>query len=353
MAAARSTLQEIREAVREMVRSPSPNQLSDDKLDQAINTVLMNNLPNDLRLRTLKTVVTWYTQAYMDTYKVDKTLNINDPLYDFENRYITLDSPVMIDGWRSMFSLDRDSFFGYWPQSQLIEDFATGNGTLAGPYIGSFSGKPIMQRSVIFSCIDVNYVTWVYCDVPTSISTGNLINQATNVVMGTVNYITGAYSITFEGIPAASSNITRQSVQYTPGRTSAILYHNMALVDASTGLLTNNSVFTVRPIPNKAYQVSMEAYRQPMQLLSTSQSPELNQWWEYIAYHAAMKILNKRLDQETVAALMPELLNQRSLVIAKTYNQNATQRAATPFSAQLENNPNFGSWTNGQFTGPF
>lgn len=350
MGAATSTLQDIMTKVRRITRSPSVNQLSDNDLTQYINTSVLYDLPQHLRERTLKTVVTWYTYAYVDTYRTDILLPTSNPLYDFENRYVTIDTPCYISGVRSFYTQSRDVFFGAFPQNQFIENFAVGDGTVTA-FAGSFNQVPVLQNSVIFSSIDASNETYSYIDDPVTIQAGVLQNSSTGIVVGSVNYVTGAYNITFESAPAPSANVVRQSLPYTPSPPTSVLYHNLARIDADTGIKYNDKVFTVRPVPDGAYAISIEAYRNPVELLSTIDQPDLNQWWQYIAYLAAKKVFDDRLDLESIQMIMPELQEQQSLCLRKTIVQATTQRAATIYSPQLDNNPYFGTWGN-QWQGP-
>lgn len=353
MGAATSTLNDIMIKVRRLTRSPSPQQLSDTDIQQYINTAILYDFPQHLRLSTLQTTVTWYTQAYIDTYYVNKSLNVNDPLYDFENRYITIDTPVYIAGQRVYYTQSRDVFFGAYPQNTLIENFASGDGVTT-TFTGTFNNFPIQQGSVIFSAVDSNNITYTYRDAPVqgTVTSAPLINVNTGVAsdpLDGINYIDGSFRITFGSAPADGANVVRQSLPYTPAMPTALLYYDLAQIN-SAGAVVNNKVFTVRPIPDGAYPVNIQAFRQPMQLLATNASPELNQWWQYIAYLAAKKVFDDRLDEESIQKIMPELKKQEALVLSKKVVQNTTQRAATIYSPQLDNNPYFG--TQGWWQGP-
>jgi hypothetical protein len=79
----------------------------------------------------------------------------------------------------------------------------------------------------------------------------------------------------------------------------------------------------------------MEVYRRPTELLSNGQSPELEQWWQYIAYGAAKKIFEDRGDIQSIQIIMPEFLAQQRLVLRKTIDQQTNERTATIFSEQV------------------
>jgi len=243
-------------------------------------------------------------------------------------------------------------FFGAFPQNNLVENFAQGNGVTT-IFTGAFDNFPVNQNSVIFSAIVANNSTLTYVDVPVlgRVDVGNLVNASTAVPRGTINYITGQYLIDFEQVPLANTNVVRQSLPYTPSPPTSLLYSNLGRIDPTTGKVINNKVFTVRPIPDGAYPVNLQAFRLPAELLESGDSPELNQWWQYISYLAAKKVFDDRLDLESIQQIMPELKVQENLVLSKKVVQNTTQRAPTIYSPQLDNNPYFGVWGN-QWQGP-
>ena len=344
-----TTLAEIQQKVRRLTRSPSETILSNSELDQYINTAVLYDLPEYLRLRDLKTTVTWYTQAYQDVYPVDQSISVNDPLYDFQNKYVTIDTPCYIAGNRSFYTQSRDVFYGAYPQTSFIENVAVGDGS-ATIFDGTLTNVPVLQNSVIVSSIDANNVTYTYIDQPVlgSVQDGNLLNASTRVSQGTINYITGDWLIEFESAPADEANIALQSVPYTPTVPSAVLYFSIQKKQSDSLdpdiIYTNQMGFVVRPVPDGAYAINLEAYRLPTELLNSGDSPDLKQWWQYIAYLAAKKIFEDRMDMDSVQQITPELIKQESLVLSRTYVQNATQRNATIYSPQLENSPYFGSW---------
>ena len=99
-------------------------------------------------------------------------------------------------------------------------------------------------------------------------------------------------------------------------------------------MLYYNDTFTLRPVPDQAYRVQMEVYVRPTELLSSSQSPELSEWWQYIAYLASKKIFEDRMDLESVQQILPELRKQECLILRRTIVQQTNQRTSTVYSEQ-------------------
>ena len=338
-----STLANIYTKVRRLTRSPSEDQLSDNELNNYVNNFLLYDLPEHLRLFNLRGVVSFFTaanQQFYDTVNVP----ITDPLFNFKNKYITIHEPVYVAGFRRYFTQSREQFYNIWPQIESIQVFAQGSGNQF-QYTGYVTGYPIQPYSVSFNSVDINNNTVVMRDMPCSqlpvtypsTQFGNLVVPANNLVNAPldpnnfINYLTGQYVVTFPVAPMAGANVFSQSVPYAAGIPQAVLYYD--------------DKFWFRPIPDQAYNVTFEAYFRPTELLSTTpaQQPELDQWWQYIAYGAAIKVFQDRMDMDSVAMLMPEFKSQQNLVNRCTIVQLTNQRSSTIFTEGSGNYP-YGGW---------
>ena len=88
-------------------------------------------------------------------------------------------------------------------------------------------------------------------------------------------------------------------------------------------------------------------YRRPTELLLVGQSPELEQWWQYIAYGASKKVFEDRMDMQSVQMIMPEFNKQERLVLRRTIVQQTNERVATIYTEQGDFNSDDNS------SGPF
>jgi hypothetical protein len=360
-----TSLAAIRNKIRLITRSLSEAQLSTAQLDQYINTYVLYDFPETLRLFNLKSTFTFYTLPFIDTYS---TSNVSSPLYNFENKYLTTDSPIYIAGYNALFSQSREEFYGIYPIVNSISNIGiTGNGTnstFSGFINTSQSNIPLqsnqlmtlLQNNVLFSSIDANFNGLAMADSPIlDATTGNpttygLLYNAlaydnqpydsltnpngypvlslaapyfTNSlfpVSNYINYLTGQYVVTFNTPPAAGVTINSQTVPVNPAIPQALLFY-----DGS---------FVVRPVPDQSYRVDMEVWVQPTELLSLGQSPDLQEWWQLIAWNAAKKIFEDRMDYDSINLIMPSLKEQEALVLRRTIVQNTTQRVMTIYSNQ-------------------
>lgn len=316
-----STLAAIRTKVRRITRSPSPQVLPDATIDEYVNTFLLYDLPEHVRLFSLRKAITFYTSAYLDTYSTTTT-NVNDPMYQFKQLNITANDPIYVAGYQAQFSQSREQFFGIWPYFNSIQLIATGDGATQ-LFTGTLSPVPILRGNVTFSSIDTNNNGIAVADSPQTNTTGNLVMKSgagVGNVVGTIDYLSGVFSVTFVEIPGAGQSINAEIVPYSPSRPLSVLYFD--------------NTFTLRPVPDGSYPVTVEAYVRPTELLAANQAPDLQQWWQYIAYGAAKKIFEDRTDMDSVQIIMPEFKEQEKLVLRTTLVQQGDQRAATIYSQQ-------------------
>lgn len=328
---ANSTLQAIRTKVRRITRSPALSQLTNEQLDEYINTFILYDFPEHLRLFTLRKLLTFYTQPGVDVYDTNTTVT-TDPLYNFKNRYIAVHPPVFMAGIQSFYTQWRDVFYGYWPQTNTIADTQLRGNNSSGPFAGQqiapSTGLPfILQRSVNFNCLDTNGSAMVMVDIPINNQIGNLTPADVPLVApfdttqnpnNYINYITGQYVITFPQITQTAAPIWFEGILYQPGKPLGMLFYD--------------SKFTIRPVPDKVYGIQIEVDMRPTELINTTDVPQLEQWWQYIAYGASKKIFEDRMDLDSVQQIMPEFKQQERLVLRTTLSIQANERTVTIYT---------------------
>jgi hypothetical protein len=316
---ANSTLAAIRTKVRRLTRTPSPSQLADADIDEYVNTFIAYDFPEHLRTFTLRTTFTFFCEPFIDTYAT--TQIPGDQFFNWDNIYTTIHEPILIAGNRSFFTQDRDQFFAMYPIVNFINQIGVGDGvtTAFAGLLNNFNGgpatvTPVMRNQVLFDSIDANFVGMEVHDD----GAGNLIGDGN----GTINYITGAYTINWLVAPGPGQIINSQTVPYQPSQPMTLLFFDSSII--------------LRPIPDQAYRINMEAYIRPTQLLNAGDSPQLEEWWQYIAYGAAKKVFEDRMDIPSVQMILPEYTKQENLVLRRTLVQQAGTRASTIYTEQTE-----------------
>jgi hypothetical protein len=356
-----NTLADIITKVRRITGRPSSTQISDNDIIKYINTFYVYDMPEHLKLISLR-------------YNYEFLAKANIPVYDLPTDvYLTAMPPVFIAGYQSYMTQSRENFFRINPELNFEQvSLYTGNGTNTG-YAGAFlngatTNPPVTNSSSAqlfvlqgfkpnppgaFSAsipntatdIPAKFLQWNVMisangandptsGIPSTISLvddgqGNLFDvsdASTDPTLrrGTVNYITGAVTITnfIARIPAGNA-INAQYIPYVASRpTCAMFFQDQILL---------------YPIPDQAYTVSFEVYKYPTAFLATSPStstPQLKEWWQYLAYGAADKIFADNGDLENLQKFRPLLEEQMNLVQRRTIVQQTSDRSATIYTEQ-------------------
>ena len=339
-----ATLADIRNKVRRITARPSPSQISDPEIDTYINAFYVYDLPEHLKLDSLKVNYQFLTSA-------------NRAIYDFDqDLYLVNMPPVYIAGYQSYMTQSRENFYRVNSTFQFKQDsVAIGNGG-PGPYTGTLTTTYIMQgykpnppgsyaTGVIGNAVLPRDIIWGILfsgkgvagsgGIAPSISLiddgqGNLFDPAdpnSNPLSarGTINYITGAFTINnFSANIANLEPINAQYVAYRPSRPQSVIYFN--------------NQFMLYPVPDQAYMVSFEAFKYPTAFLSTAPTttPLLKEWWQLLAYGAADKIFADNADFENMQKFRPLLDEQMRLVQRRTITQYSSERTATIYTEQTQ-----------------
>jgi hypothetical protein len=336
---ATSTLAAIEQKVRRLTRSPSTAQLTEADLDQYINTFVLYDFPEHLRMFILHEKFSFVCNAYQDLYMTDGSYAAPNPLNNFQQNYLTINKPVYIAGYLAFFTQSQEEFYNIYPNINFLVQVGAGTGvqtTFTGTVQSATTNNPpnpLIANNVLFGSIDSLGNSLALVDTPvvdaiTGLPTinGNLYAPGSIPAIpptainpnNTINYVTGIFTCTFTAAPGDTIPVNVQMIQYQPSRPLAMLYYQNQI--------------TLRPIPDQPYSINFEVFARPTALLSEGQSPQLEEWWQYIAYGAAKKIFEDRMDMESVQAIMPEYRKQENLCNRRSLVQYQNQRTATIYT---------------------
>lgn len=346
VAPADSTLIQIRSWVRQLTACSSESALPTSTIDQQINTFYNSDFPYDIKLDQMRSVYTFYTSPYVDTYPLD--VNYNQGVR----------APIYVDGVQGWLFKERDQFYNMWPRWPTLFQPISGDG-MTTSFSFTIPG-PFLSNNVTLGGVDANGVAIrveddghgnLMLQTPNPVTTvpqqrssnpipgmlnQNLGNPGLNAVLniGTVNYVTGVFAVTFPVAPIAGQTMNLFVSQYQTGRPYSILFWN--------------NYFVIRPVPRLIHKIEIETYLTPVQFMQSTDSPILNQWAQYISYGVAVEILRLRQDMEGVANLMEGFKRQEGLVLQRQGVEEIGSRNATIFSASQQNggfnNGFFGNW---------
>ena len=313
-----STLDRIRIKVRRLTASPSQSQLVDAEIDNNVNTFYLFDVPESIRVMNLREEFDFYTDPNVDVYPFPR------------NSFFNIYQPIYIAGYQSFYTQSREQFFRIYPQLEFDEDVGTGDGMTA-EFSFTLNNTPVLRgytyvpdvtifSRVFASFTDANGDSVIARDDGAG---GFIRNDTGAAIAGTINYVTGVVTgLVFPSAPPANTIVNAQYVSYQASRPEAMLFY------ADT--------FFLRPTPDKAYKVTMEVLRQPTIMLQDVDNPQLEEWWQYLAYGAAKKILEDRQDMTSLANIMPEFKHQQLLALSRTSDQLAQERSATIFTEQVQ-----------------
>lgn len=340
-----STLADIRTKIRRITGRHSDQHITDAQIDEYINTFYIFDLPEHLRLESLRVNYQFVTTA-------------NRAVYDFPKElYLTNMPPCFIGGYRCYMTQSRETLFRITPQLNYLQaSIALGNGAVPGNYSFIASKTPIMAgykrnppgayTGLLTDTLpkDINWAVLITAQGAAGTDgispwyslvddgMGNLVSldQTTlpYTVFGTINYVTGAITVTNFvnsvltpiAIPLGNP-INAQYIPYVASRPQAALFYQ--------------DQFTVYPVPDQAYTVSFEAYMYPTALIDNpgnQPSPQLREWWQLLAYGAADKIFTDNADMESAAKFRPLMQEQMNLIQRRTIVQQASERTATIYT---------------------
>jgi len=345
-----STLADMRLKIRRITGRPSAQQITDDQIDQYVNTFYIYDLPEQLQLMSNRVNFQFVTNA-------------NTAIYDFPtDLYLTNMPPVFIAGYRSFMTQSRDQFYRINPSLNFLQQsVAIGNGTgigynftltntpimkgwkpnPPGAYARSFAGTDtdlearFLNWMVLVSGVDANgnSVTLVDDGQGNLFDPGNFSVVPSNpgdlsvagIPRGNINYVTGVVSVDlpYLGFSSNIANGTPINCQYVPYKASR-----------PQSVVFYQDQFNLYPIPDQAYTVSFEAYKVPTQLLRDTSVPKLREWWQVLAYGAADKIFTDNADMESAMKFRPLLEEQLKLIQRRTIVQQTSERTASIYTEQ-------------------
>lgn len=313
-----STLADIIVTVRRLTNRPSQSQITDDEIKKYVNRFILYDFPAILNALPLRKTFTFYLDAYIDTY--GNSTDVNSPFYNFNNKYLTTNSPVYVAGGLMGYYEDIGLFNVQALTTMAATTIGTGTGAPA-TYSGTLTNIPIQRNTVLFSSLDSTNNGIGIKDNPLAGPNhdATLIDVSTNTIVGTFNYVTGIYAFTCTA--GLGKSIVLQAVTYQAAKPTTVLFYD--------------NTFRFYPIPDQPYQVSTQVLQRPTEFLNTTDEPAYAQWAEFISYGASIKILQQSRDEEGANALMPEFKNQEVLVRRKAIAQQTDYKAPTIYDSVM------------------
>lgn len=288
-------LKNIRIKVRNLTGTPSSDQLTDASVNAYINDYFVYGMPHELKVQI--------ENNFLD-FKTVPGKNV----YSFPGAYLT-DSPgAYADGFPLIFYQSPDIFYQDWPQQYAVQIVGTGNSVLFA-FPGTLQNPPVIIGSLF-----VTDGTQVLQDA----GNGLLIDERTGGTgSGTINYLTGVYTATFEFAPATGLSVYAKYIGYSGNRPQGCMFYE--------------NEFTLMPVPDQAYQIRMQGFVLPTTLIADTDIPAQPEWGPLIAYGAALEIFADRGDTENYDRYVPMLKRQENVALSRTIQQMTPEQGVPRF----------------------
>ena len=287
---------QIRTKIRSITGTPSADQLSDDQIGAYANNYLQYTMPHELKFQI--------NNQFLD-FKTTPGTNV----YSFPGTYLT-DSPgAYADGFPLIFYEDPDIFYQDWPQQYAVENLASGDGSTT-TFTGTLQNPPIIAGTL-----------FITDDTAVAQDQGDGTLTGTGISSGTINYTTGAYSVTFTTAPTSTVVIYAKYQGYSGNRPQGVLFFPINGVEA----------FTLMPVPDQVYQIRMQGFIAPIALSSDTDTPLQQEWGQCIAWGSAVDIFNDRGDMEGANNAYSNLKRYENVALSRTIQQYTPMQSVPRF----------------------
>lgn len=346
---------------RRILKQPNQEDISDVTLGDYLNRFYIYDVPARIQLFDAKVIYSLELEPFIDQYNAPITYLPGGAVIP---TYQTFLVPAYVDGYKIIMEQSHAQWMNLSP-NKFLNQYQQNGTNSQGPYDFIMTQVPVVRghrdqnvlpqgtnmtpfgapvglltSNVLITAIDENGNLNVAQDDPTNYSflggqnldygEGNLIcfdplnPDNPPSIIGTVNYITGAVSVTFPYTIPSTSPINYQCIPYAPGRPEAVFYFD--------------NTFSFRPIPEKPYYFQIDAYYTPAAFLNTSNAVPYRYMTEYLARGLARKVMQDYGDVEQLQFYEPMFREQETYVLRKTYRQISNSRVATIYQNQTSMN---------------
>ncbi len=297
------TLSEIRTKTRQVSGRLSVAEMSNTQVDEYINKYFQFEFPAEVKLNRNYTLHEFNTEA-------------NVQKYTFPANYTNFVPAATIDRRELLFYQDPEKFRTENPYNVTRLSTWTGDGSTVAFSNTYSSNAPLVAGSVL-----VDDTVEVFTDDGLGVLTGDQGGT------GTVNYTTGAISVTFNTAPTNGQVIQASFIQYKAGTPVAVLMFD--------------NQFEFYPIPDRAYRFEVKAwsllYVKPVSGSNKTvfeyadDKPLQEEWGPAIAFGAARRIASDFGEMDRYQELTLLYKEQINYILTRTHIDLESTRALPMF----------------------
>ncbi len=285
------SLADIRRKVRDLTGRQDSEELSTNRLDEYINNYYQYTFPSEVKLDEQYVLYSFNTSANVKDYTFPKTT------------YTNVTPPLRLNGTRMDWYQDPTLFYQRFQKEYTTFTIGTGDGATF-TFANTLNSPPVIAGS-----ITVTDNTEVFTDNEDGTLTGSAGGS------GTINYTTGAISVTFFTAPSVSQTIAATYISYVAAKPNAVLFFD--------------NTFTFDPIPDTVYQCEIKAFKIVTALSQATDTPPLQEWGPAIAYGTARSIFADYGEMDRYAEMELLYRQQIEYILTRTV-QNLTNTRSIP-----------------------
>ena len=291
------TLQDIRTKVRNVTGRLSPEELTTAQLDQYINNYYVYTFPAEVKLDAKLVNYEFLTTAYTREY-------------DAPVGYTNFVPPAWMDNLQLDWYQNEGYFTENNPYQYQLSTIANGDGVTV-LFNTSLGSQYILPGTAFVSAGNINAE-----DTNTDFYASSSF-VGTGIVSASLNYTTGAFSVTFTTAPASGVDINVSWIPFIPGRPTAVLWFA--------------NKFSFYPVPNTAYRFKVSAYLIVTPLVAPTDTPDFQEWGPCIAYGASRDIHSDLGEMDAYAQVTALYKEQLAYVLKRTHQNLLNTRAFPNF----------------------
>lgn len=301
-------LSEIQDKVRRVTGRLTSREISDLELNNYINQFYQYTFPADVKLERMHTYYELNTLA-------------NNRFKTLPSGYVNFEPPATMDYQEIDWYQDPAVFEDQNPYTYNKLVIGTGDGATAA-FSDTVTQVPILPGSV-----NVADNVEIFIASTDTWTTSNVTLTGDQGGTGSVNYDTGAISVTFNTAPANGDSITFSFVTFVAGRPQAVLLYN--------------NRFEFYPPPDQTYVFRCKAYANNLvtqadgttavTFANPTDQPLHDEWGPAIAYGTARDINSDYGEMDAYAENTALYKEQLAYILRRTHQNLLNTRAEPHF----------------------
>jgi len=303
------TVAQLINEVRINIKGVNSYQFTDETILNYINIFVTQDMPQNIQLLSYKTWYRFILQPNIDKYVFP------------QNQFSGVFGDVFVLGIPVRTYQDVNKFALDWLLNNYTVTAGVGNGSstytlrLPFPAIRGYTDFLGTIYPGLYISAALNESTNM---VVSDNGTGGLLNSS-NELCGSVDYLTGAATVTFPSAVPSGTPIYGNTQTYQKGQPTACLFYNQT--------------FTFRNPPDKSYVAAVAAYVNPIAYAETTQPVIISNMFKYFAYGTARYMLLELKDLSQLQILDGLFKEQERMLLRISTRQRFQSRSPTIFNS--------------------